>query len=180
MPYLYTDLIVYLNPLQFWNMHNLKKLCLDCTDLKSVPSSIGRLRNLEVLSLNSNALSDLPITLGFCQKLNVLNLKANRFTLIPGVVLKLMNLKDLRRLDNPLVKDTLMRGVPAADTATVHNPTSLQSLCTRAVFVSHIDYWEQENLGPLQCKTLDYLASSLFLCDRCGTVISQGNSQMTT
>lgn len=159
-------------------MRNLKKLCLDSTDLKSVPFSIGRLRNLEVLSLNSNTLSDLPITLGFCQKLNVLNLKANRFTRIPGVVLKLLNLKELRRLDNPLVmgKD-MLRGVPAVPaTGTVHNPASLQSLCTRAVFVNHIDYWEQESLGQLQCKTLDYLASSFFLCDRCGTVILQGNT----
>ena len=145
---------------------------MDSTGIKSVPSSIGRLRNLEILSLNSNTLSDLPITLQFCQNLTVLNLKANRFASIPSVVLKLKNLRDLRRLDNPLSGST---PVTQTTTTNIHSPASLQSLCTRAVFINQIDYWKQQSLGPMQCKTLDYISSSLHLCDRCETVISQGN-----
>ena len=146
-----------------------------------MPSSIGRLRNLEILSLNSNTLSDLPITLQFCQNLTVLNLQANRFVRIPGVVLKLKNLKDLRRLDNPLGTRTdyasLISSVPVTQTTatSIHSPASLQNLCTRAVFINQIDYWTQLSLGPMQCKTLDYISSSLHLCNRCETVISQGN-----
>ena len=153
--------------------------------MKSMPSSVGRLRNLEVLSLNSNSLSDLPITLRFCQKLTVLNLKANQFHRIPGVVLKLTNLQELRRLENPLRSRSELSSIPNSSapltqaTAGIHSPGSLQSLCTRAMFTNHIDYWKHESLGPMQCKTLDHFASSLFLCDRCGTVISQGNLLIT-
>ena len=171
---------------QFWNLQNLKKLSLDSTKLKALPASVGRLRKLEVLSLAKNSLNTLPITLGFCENLSLLNLQGNNFRNIPAVVLELTALKELKRLDNPLTERYNMQGPryviehrrdmyvsssSKANTAKVFNPKSLQTLCTKSVFTSKLDYWKQSCLGPLQCKILDKLAVEMDICDNCGTVV---------
>ena len=169
--------------IQLWNLQNLKKLSLDGTALKAVPASVGRLRKLEVLSLSKNSLKTLPITLGFCEKLKVLNLQRNHLRHIPAVVLELSNLTELKRLDNPLteryhmpaphyvLKHTRIAETENKNEKKVYNPKSLQTLCTKSVFTSKVDYWKQACLGPLQCKILDQLATTMDVCDNCGTVV---------
>lgn len=174
----------YLAYMQLWNLQNLKKLSLDKTSLTALPPSIGRLRKLEVLSLSKNSLKTLPITLGFCEDLKVLNLQGNRFRHIPAVVLELNSLKELKRLDNPLTERYNMHGPDYVirhqrsmassknkDEKKVYNPRSLQTLCSKSVFTSKLDYWKHACLGPLQCKILDNLAIEMDVCNHCGSVV---------
>ena len=169
-------------PPQLWNLYNVKKLNMDDTGLTKFPPSVGRLRKLEVLSLSKNKLNDLPITLGFCKELRVLNLQKNSFTRIPGVVLHLEKLEDLRRLDNPLPPrwngfpshphvNKYNRAPAKPKQPAVYNPESLQMLCTKVVFTHKIDYWKRDTLGPLQCKTLDNLAADVTICENCHTTV---------
>ena len=153
---------------------------MDSTGLKKFPPSAGRLRKLEVLSLSKNKLEDLPVTLGFCQSIKVLNLQGNQFRRIPGIVLHLKNLKELRRLDNPLpprwqgFASPPHVNVPKQSTSSkenIYNPESLQTLCTKVTFTHQVDYWKHESLGVLQCKTLDSLASQFTVCEQCHTAI---------
>lgn len=175
---------------QLWNLPNLKKLSLDKTSLTALPGSVGRLRKLEVLTLSNNSLKTLPITLGFCENLKVLDLHGNNFRHIPAVVLQLTSLKDLKRLYNPLTERYNLQApeytmkhkrstVSSNDTKKkVYNPRSLQTICTKSVFMSKIDYWKRACLGPLQCKILDKLAVEMDICDNCGTVVfRQGKLQ---
>lgn len=179
--------------MQLWNLQNLKKLSLDSTKLKALPASVGRLRKLEVLSLAKNDLYTLPITLGFCENLRMLNLQGNKFRNIPAVVLELTALKELKRLDNPLTERYNMQGPryviehrrdmyvsssSKSNTVKVFNPKSLQTLCTKSVFTSKLDYWKQSCLGPLQCKILDKLAVEMDVCDNCGTVVFKKGEYM--
>jgi Leucine-rich repeat (LRR) protein len=164
----------------------LKKLSLESTKLKALPASVGRLGKLEVLSLAKNDLYTLPITLGFCENLRVLNLQGNKFQNIPAVILELTALKELKRLDNPLTeryhmqaprytsehrRDSYVSSSSKNNTVKVFNPKSLQTLCTKSVFTSKLDYWKQSCLGPLQCKILDKLAVEMDVCNNCGTVV---------
>ena len=150
--------------------------------LTSIPPSVGRLRQLEVLSANNNSLSSLPVSLAFCENLKQLNLKDNKFNMIPSLVLRLPQLKDLRRLGNPLPQlyhgfetsphikvSTLNSGKQT--TSAVFNPGSLQSLCAKAAFNNKIDYWTTGRVGPLQCMTLDYFATTFKLCEHCNRVV---------
>lgn len=57
------------------------------------------------------------------------------------------------------------------DQKKVYNPRSLQTLCTKSVFTSKLNYWKHACLGPLQCKILDKLAVEMDICDNCGTVV---------
>ena len=152
------------------------------TGLKYFPPSVGRLCKLEVLSLNGNELSELPVTLGFCKQLKVLNLQKNQFTRLPSVILHLEKLEDLRRLDNPLPPRwngfasfphlTTSKSMPKTDEQkVVYNSDSLQMLCTKAIFTSHIDYWRLDSVGPLQCKMLDHLAKEFAICENCHSVV---------
>lgn len=158
-------------------MHNLKKMCMNSTGISSLSPSIGRLKNLEILSLDFNNLSDLPITLMFCHKLTALSLTNNQFSSFPGVILKLKNLTELHGGENPLDKERFPlahRDSPTAAAATVDSVATLQSICARAVFMNHIDYWKHGSLGPSQRNKLDYIASNIAHCDRCGRMASQG------
>lgn len=162
--------------IQFWNLHNLKKLVMDSTGLTSLPPSVGRLQKLEVLSLSKNKLSDLPPTIAFCKNLRVLNLQGNSFKSVPGVVLHLKKLEELRRLDNPLTARwngfataPHIVAVPPQKSKEkqAHNPDSLQTMCTKTILSTQIDYWKGDVVGPLQCKTLDSLASQFTICENC-------------
>ena len=136
----------------------------------------------------TNDLTTLPITLGFCDNLSILNLQGNKFHHIPSVVLELTALKELKRLYNPLTERYHMQGphyvkeyTNSTDSVKVFNPKSLQTLCTKSVFTSKIDYWKQSHLGPLQCKILDKLAVEMDVCDNCGTVVfKKGETTMNT
>ena len=168
-------------------MQSLKKLLMDNTSLQTFPASVGRLRKLEVLSLTNNHLSDLPVTLQFCENLRVLNLQKNNFRQIPGIVLHLKKLEELRRLNNPLSATYDISGpryvrcntnTPKKKTnePTKFNPHSLQTLCSKTIFSSQLDYWQKTTIGPLQCKTLDRLAATFALCEHCNRSIpSPGN-----
>ena len=154
---------------------------MDSTGLKKFPPSAGRLRKLEILSLSKNKLEDLPVTLGFCQSIKVLNLQGNQFRRIPGIILHLKNLKELRRLDNPLPPRwqgfaspphvNVSKQSTSSKEKNIYNPESLQTLCTKVTFTHQIDYWKHESLGALQCKTLDSLASQFTVCEQCHTAI---------
>ena len=161
---------------------------MDSTGLKKFPPSAGRLRKLEVLSLSKNKLEDLPVTLGFCERIKVLNLQGNNFRRIPGIVLHLKNLEELRRLDNPLpprwqgFASPPHVNVPCQPTSksnekNIYNPESLQRLCTKVTFTHQIDYWKHESLGVLQCQTLDSLASHFTVCEQCHTAIPNTGKQ---
>ena len=166
--------------MQFWNMQNLKRLSLDSMGLTTFPPSVGRLRQLEVLSVKNNELHDLPVTLAFCTRLKDLNLQNNKFKCLPGVLLRLPNLQELRRFGNPLPQ--LSSGFYQPPHIYIHTPSrssrylkptlmSLQSLCTKVIFTHHIDYWANGTVGPLQCKTLDRLASQFTVCEHCNIAI---------
>ena len=157
---------------------------MDSTGLKKFPPSAGRLRKLEILSLSRNKLEDLPVTLGFCENLMVLNLQGNKLRRIPGIVLHLKKLKELRRLDNPLPPrwdgfqspphvNVRNQSTSNSDKKKVYNPESLQAFCTKVAFTHQIDYWKHDTLGPLQCKTLDSLAPSFTICENCHAAISK-------
>ena len=146
--------------------------------LTSFPSSVGRLRKLEVLSVRNNHLNDLPVTIVFCLSLKEMNLTNNKFTHLPGILLRLKIIQELRRYDNPLLH--LFHGFEQAphikisnppQEKSVFNPDFLQSLCTKAAFTNHIDYWTSHSVGPLQCKILDCLASQFSLCENCNTAV---------
>ena len=180
--------IVKISAFQFWSLQNLKGLCLDGVGLTEFPPSVGRLRQLEVLSVKKNRLQDLPVTLAFCQNLKELNLQQNRFTRLPGIILHLPNLKELRRLDNSL--PPLWNGFasaphinvnkPSKQQNTTFNPDTLQTLCTKVAFSHHIDYWADGSVGPLQCKTLDYLASQFTICENCNAAIPKRGMEACT
>lgn len=171
--------------LKFWNMHNLKKLCLDCTGIRRLSFSIGKLSKLEVLSLRRNYLQELPITLKFCQKLTTLRLEGNKFRSIPAVVLHLINLKDI--IDGPMSEKPSEPEITITDptpfwmtAATFTSVASLESLCQRAVFVHNVDYWKSGVIGTVQCEALDRLASSCTLCHACGTLFPSPASDEST
>ena len=168
-------------------MTELQTLKLDNTKLKELPPSVGRLRKLEYLSLSNNGLSTLPVTLGFCQGIKYLNVSENNFKAIPAVVLHLNNLKDLRRLNNPLekrwngfehfphMKITSLKPVQK------RNADSLQALSAKTVMTTHVDYWSEDSLPPLQCKMLDSFASMYTYCENCHSAINtKGNSSNQT
>ena len=159
-------------------MPNVKILCMNSSDIRSLPPSIGRLANLEILSLDCNSLSDLPITLEFCQKLSVVSLVANQFTHIPGVMLKLKNLKELRIKDNPL--EPIPQSVQAtpfeAKKIAANSPSSLLKLGMAAVLVNHLDYWKLDSFHPTQQNLqLEKFVSNATLCHGCGALMLQGN-----
>lgn len=158
--------------------------------MKAFPPSVGRLRKLEELSLANNQLSGLPATLEFCEQLKVLNLKMNKFSRIPAVVLHLENLEELKRLDNPLPpRWNGFEGFPhisASSTSAktggekkTFNPDSLQMLCTKATFTRHLDYWNMDTIGPLQCKILDRLAAEFVVCENCHSVVPLKGTSMS-
>ena len=158
-------------------MPNLKKLCMNRTGTFSLHPSVGRLKNLENLSLLRNHLSDLPSTLEYCQKLSSLDLSWNDFEHIPGVVLKLKELKELRIAKNSI---GLIENAVQTNRSLVpfHSPASLQRLGMAAVIANHIDYWKWENFHHKQnnVSPFDQLASSLNLCHVCGTLVHEGNN----
>ena len=159
-------------------MPNVKILCMNSSDIRSLPPSIGRLANLEILSLDCNSLSDLPITLEFCQKLSVVSLVANKFTHIPGVILKLKNLKELRTMDNPLVQiEQSVQATPLkAKKTAANNPKSLRRLGLAAALVNHLDYWKVHRFYPKQQNLqLEKFVSNATLCHGCGALMLQGN-----
>ena len=153
---------------------------MDATQLQKLPPSVGRLQKLELLSLNDNKLKDLPITLSFCENLKVLNLKQNKFVHIPGVVMHLEKLEELRRLNNGQLAKR-WEGFERAphvtvkqektQTKTAYNPDMLQNLCTKLTLKIKLEYWKLNILGPLQCKTLDRLATQFLICEGCGSPI---------
>lgn len=163
-------------------MPRLKKLYLENMELTSLPPSVGRLRHLEILSAKENKLTSLPITLTFCESLRELNLQQNSLRTLPSTVIHLPQLRDLRRLNNPLPQ--LFNGFEGAPHITISstpntskqenvlfNPDSLQGLCAKASFTHKIDYWSTENLGQLQSRIMDCLASNFKLCEHCNRAI---------
>ena len=152
---------------------------MDDMGLTSFPSSVGALTHLTVLSASKNQLHDLPVTLAFCLNLEELNLKDNKFTCLPGILLRLKNLQDLRRYENPLPQ--LYNGfsqLPHIKISRVEHsqhdkfePDSLQTLCAKAAFTNYIGYWTCNSVGPLQCKILDCLASKFTLCEHCNRAV---------
>ena len=158
-------------------MTSVKKLSLDHTNISSLSPSVGKMKTLEILSLESNSLSDLPLTLEYCQKLIGLNLKENHFAFIPGVVLKLRNLKELKHSIIPAkgCEQSVQAMFPGPSAQTYQSPSSLQSICMATVIVNHIDYWHPRNGTSEQwVAAANNLASSITLCHRCGSLISQG------
>ncbi len=159
----------------------MKKLSITNSKLKSFPGSVGRLSKLEELNLSSNELSSLPATLTFCKMLTTLNLYHNKFRQIPSIVLRLPNLKNLRRLQNPLTPrytcygpkytNRLHKKATNPNDKKVYQPLSLQASCTTVVFTSQVQYWEMDIIGPLQCKTLDRLAEQFTICENCSRML---------
>lgn len=158
----------------------MKKLSITSSKLKSFPGSVGRLKNLEELDLSSNQLSNLPITLAFCKDLKTLDLHSNHFRQLPGLIHRLDKLTTLRRLGNPLTPRYTCSGPhytrkicksEVKDEKRVYQPISLQASCTTVIFTSQVDYWGTNVIGPLQCKTMDRLASQFTVCDNCSRML---------
>lgn len=165
--------------LQLWNLHNLKTLSITDSKLKSFPGSVGRLDKLEELNLSNNTLCSLPITLAFCKELKTLDLHKNSFRQLPGVVLRLGNLTTLRRLQNPLTPiyecygPRYTRKITDTKSKSVYQPISLQASCATVIFTSQVEYWGTDIIGPLQCKTLDGLATQFTICDNCNRMLTE-------
>ena len=147
---------------------------------------MGRIRKLKTLDLSKNQLSSLPITLGFCRDLETLDLHKNAFKQLPSTILQLKNLKTLRRLENPLTPRYQCTApkytrviTKSNDTKKVYQPLGLQASCSRVVFTSQIDYWTEDIIGPLQCKTLDSLAVNFVICDNCKRMMLTNQGIMT-
>ena len=160
-------------------MCNLKRLSLNATGILRVHPSIGKMKNLEVLSLNYNRLSDLPITLRYCQKLTTLGLAGNKFSALPGLILKLMNLKVLMADCNPFKARNHPTAFDAIPRASIVRTASLLDMCFAAVFMNHIEYWKQDNFTPPLWNTLQHLASTSFFCHICGLPIRDSGDYYT-
>ena len=176
---------------------------MDSTELTALPPSIGRLQHLEELSLKKNKLTALPEIIRFCKKLRVLNLEGNRFVRLPGAILKLQNLEDLWKFNNPL-KTTLSSAATSvgdehsnhvgllprkstttttstADSApTVHNPQLLQTLCCKVLAQHSVPYWNAPYLPPLTCRALDLIHTEYNLCENCHITVPKDEGKYFT
>ncbi|KAF7293264.1 Adenylate cyclase [Mycena chlorophos] len=74
----------------------LRKLKLDCNEIRVIPESLGELRWLEFLSCADNALVELPASIGRLQKLEVLDVHNNSLRELP---VGLWNCASLTRLN---------------------------------------------------------------------------------
>lgn len=94
------------------------------------------------------------------------------------MILELKNLKDLRRLENPLkeryngfaVFPHLVKSSMKGSKKT--NADSLQALCTKTIMTCNVDYWSQSDFPPLQCKMLDSFAPQYTYCEYCHDAIN--------
>jgi len=127
----------------------------------------------------------------------VLSLEGNRFHHLPGAILKLQNLKDLWKFDNPLV--TTLSSAATSDvneminhigllprksittTSTSTNnslPTphllqTLQTLCCTVIAQHSIPHWNVPYLPNLVCRQLDLIHTEYNLCENCHVMVSK-------
>ncbi|XP_078697419.1 uncharacterized protein LOC144925314 [Branchiostoma floridae x Branchiostoma belcheri] len=80
---------------QLTKLTNLKVLCLDDCDLKTVPAAVMKLPQLEMLILSNNRNITLPDEMSGLTNLTVLDLRYCNLDTLPSVVLKLTNLQVL-------------------------------------------------------------------------------------
>lgn len=101
--------------LQIFQCGNLRVLCLNGNFLHSLSPSIGRLKKLEVLLLSDNCLQagSLPHTLSFCRSLRTLHLDNNLIITLPGFLLRMTNLRTLRRLSTKITVRDILRKTTA-------------------------------------------------------------------
>ncbi|CAM0885737.1 unnamed protein product [Alopecurus aequalis] len=121
-------------------LFNLKYLCLDDTNVKSLPKSIIKLQNLQTLSLKRTQLSDVPVGFAKLKKLRhlliwkVQDASYKSFCSVVGVeaFVGLWNLKELQTLDLVRASKDLV--------GKLGNLTQLRSLC---IFDVRNSYCEQ-------------------------------------
>lgn len=83
-------------PIDLFNFKQLRRLHLDCNQIRTLPDKLGEnLVNLQVLTVSSNNLQYLPDTLENLNKLQSLHLSNNKFKYFPLVVCRIESLKFL-------------------------------------------------------------------------------------
>lgn len=94
--------IIFL-PVDLFNFKQLRRLHLDCNQIRNIPDMLGEnLTNLEILTISSNCLQYLPDSLVNLKKLVSLHLSNNEFKYFPSIVCKIENLKFLDLSSNEL------------------------------------------------------------------------------
>ncbi|MEO0350108.1 MAG: leucine-rich repeat-containing protein kinase family protein [Cyanobacteria bacterium P01_A01_bin.15] len=125
---------------------NLRWLILTNNQLKSLPSTVGRLSQLQKLMLAGNQLQTLPEELANCKSLELIRLAANQLQTLPAWLFTLPRLSWLAYAGNPCCG--LSKTQLSASLATI-NPAELQLAEVLGQGASGVIYkglWTAKNL----------------------------------
>lgn len=90
-------------PIDLFRFKHLKRLHLDCNQIRVIPNELGEnLINLEILTLSNNCLKSLPNTIDNLTKLTSLHLSSNKFERFPSIICKIKSLTFLDLCSNEL------------------------------------------------------------------------------
>lgn len=82
--------------IELFQMKQLRRLYLDCNQIKYIPDEFGlTMVNLEVLTISNNRVKWLPMSLKNLKKLESIHLSHNKFDLFPFVLCQMESLKFL-------------------------------------------------------------------------------------
>ena len=99
------NLPIILLPAELFKFRQLKRLHLDCNQIKAIPDLLGEnLINLEILTIGNNLLAELPDSFSNLSKLESLHLGGNKFVKFPEVLCELKGLKFLDLSNNELAE----------------------------------------------------------------------------
>eukprot|EP00118_Oscarella_pearsei_P010318 m.62875 g.62875 ORF g.62875 m.62875 type:complete len:326 (+) comp35121_c0_seq1:70-1047(+) len=160
----------------FSDIVSLKKLHLQHAGLKQLDPSIGALHQIQELSLEGNSLGALPHTIKWCCSLEVLDLRENKFSFLPGVLLRMDNLKVVKRFGNSLTSgisscqtESGCKEIPPVKSSK-YNPLSLQFCSTKTVAKCGLNHWRAKQHVAIQLRyRMSEWYKDLRLCDWCFT-----------
>lgn len=90
-------------PDDLFKFTQLKRLHLDCNQIKVIPDQLGtNLANLETLTMSNNCLKELPNSLENLKKLSSLHLSSNKFEKFPHVLCRIESLRFLDLCSNEI------------------------------------------------------------------------------
>ncbi len=98
---LFNKRITYISP-QFKKLPNLRTLCFNGNNIKTIPISLCELSNLRILNLSNNELKFIPSEIEKLTQLEKLCIDYNKLKTIPAEIGNLKNLCELSINNNPL------------------------------------------------------------------------------